>query len=311
MGNTGPLEQEDIITPTNTAWKISVSDEVMPSIAMPRGERSPAMYETTNSARINGIDIHYRIYGEGEPLLMIMGIIANADWWYPPFLEPLTQRFQVVTFDNRGAGRTTQAEGPYTIPLMVEDTLGLMDHLGLPSAHVLGHSMGGMIAQELALEHPDRVRKLILMSTSCGGRESVPAAPEVFKALFTTGQGLSDEETARALPSLLYPQKFTDRNPELAEETVRLNFISPMTPACFMAQGNAAITWSDHSRLGGLRHPTLVITGSEDILMPPQNSRILAEAIPDSRLVEFEGGGHGLIVQFPEKAVEEILAFLA
>jgi pimeloyl-ACP methyl ester carboxylesterase len=81
------------------------------------------MNMTSNSMRINGIDIHYRVYGEGGPLPMIMGIMGNADWWHPPFLEPLAQRFQVVTFDNRGAGRTTQAEGPYTIPLMVEDTL--------------------------------------------------------------------------------------------------------------------------------------------------------------------------------------------
>jgi 3-oxoadipate enol-lactonase len=269
------------------------------------------MNMTTNSARINGIDIHYRTCGEGEPLLMIMGLSANADWWHPSFLAPLAERFQVVTFDNRGAGRTTQAEGPYSIPLMVEDTLGLMDHLGWQSANVLGASMGGMIAQELALEHPERVRRLILMVTNCGGQEQVLATPEALGLLYLPREGLSDEEAARAILPLLFPQAWMDENPELVEEAVRTNTVAPMANECFMAQLNAIIAWSDHSRLSGLRHPTLVITGSEDILIPPDNSRILAEAIPDSRLVEFAGGGHGLFVQFPEKATEEILAFLA
>ncbi len=269
------------------------------------------MDKNENSARINGIDIHYRVYGGGEPLLMIMGLGANADWWYEPFLEPLTQRFQVVTFDNRGAGRTTPAEGPYSIPMMVEDTVGLMDHLGWDSAHVLGASMGGMIAQELALEHPQRVRKLVLMVTSCSGGESVLASPEVLTSLSVPREGLSDEEIARTLVlPVLFPQWFMDENPELVEETMRTNLIAPISPACFMAQLNAIIAWSDHPRLGGLRHPTLLITGSEDILIPPENSRILAEAIPDSRLVEYEGGGHGLIVQFPQQVAEEVIAFL-
>jgi 3-oxoadipate enol-lactonase len=265
----------------------------------------------TNSARINGIDIHYRIYGEGEPLLLIMGLGANADWWHPSFLAPLAERFQVVTFDNRGAGRTTPAEGPYSIPLMVEDTLGLMDHLGLESAHLLGASMGGMIAQEFTLQHPERVRRLILMVTNCGGQEQVLATPKILGRLSLPREGLSDEEIARTILPLLFPQKWMDDNPELVEEVVGTNTVAPIANECFMAQLGAIVTWSDHSRLGGLRHSTLVITGSEDVLIPPDNSRILVDAIPDSRLVEFEGGGHGLFVQFPEEAAAEVLAFLS
>jgi 3-oxoadipate enol-lactonase len=269
------------------------------------------MNMTTDSARINGIDIHYRVYGEGEPLLLIMGLGANADWWYPSFLELLAKQFQVAAFDNRGAGRTTRAQGPYSIPLMVEDTVGLMDHLGWQSAHVLGASMGGMIAQELTLEHPERVRKLILMVTNCGGQEQVLATPETLGLLSFPREGLSDEEIARAILPLLFPRKWMDENPELVEETVRINTIAPISNECFMAQLNAIITWSDHARLSGLPHPTLMITGSEDMLIPPENSKILEEAIPDSCLVEFEEGGHGLFVQFPERTAEEVLAFLA
>lgn len=269
------------------------------------------MNMTTNSARINGIDIHYRVYGEGEPLLMIMGLAANADWWHQSFLDLLAERFQVVTFDNRGAGRTTQAEGPYSIPLMVEDTLGLMDHLGLQSAHVLGASMGGMIAQELTLQHPERVRKLILMVTNCGGQEQVLASPEILGRLTLPREGLSDEEIARSILPLLFPQEWMDDNPELVEEVVETNIVAPVASECFMAQLGAIMAWSDHSRLGSLSHPTLVITGSEDALIPPDNARILKEAIPDSRLVEFAGGGHGLFVQFPEEAAKEVLTFLS
>lgn len=263
------------------------------------------------TARVNGIDMYYRVQGAGEPLLMIMGLGANADWWYPSFLEPLAERFLVATFDNRGAGRTTQAPGPYSIPMMAEDAVGLMDHLGWPSAHVAGASMGGMIAQELALTYPGRVRKLVLMVTSCGGLESVPASPEVLGALAMPREGLSDEDIARATLFLLFPPWFMEENPDLMEEVVRTNTQHPIAARCFMDQLNAILAWSAYSRLGELRHPALVITGSEDILIPPQNAHILAEAIPDSRLVEFEGGGHGLITQFPEGAAAEILSFLS
>ena len=269
------------------------------------------MGKREGEAHVNGIDIFYRIQGEGDPLLMIMGLGANADWWYPPFLEPLEERYLVVTFDNRGAGRTTQAPGPYSIPMMAEDAAALMDHLGWSSAHVVGASMGGMIAQELALTYPDQVRKLVLMVTSCGGRESVPASPEVLGALAMPREGLSDDDIARATLFLLFPPWFMEKNPDLMEEVVRTNTQHPIAARCFMDQLNAILAWSAYSRLGELRHPTLVITGSEDILIPPRNARILAEAIPDCRLVEFEGGGHGLPAQFPERAAREILSFLA
>lgn len=266
---------------------------------------------TAAEAEINGIVMHYRVCGEGEPLLLIMGLSANADWWDGRFLELLAARFQVVTFDNRGAGRTTKAPGPYAIPLMVEDTLGLMDHLEWPSAHVLGVSMGGMIAQELALEHAERVRKLVLVVTSCGGQEQVPAGPEVLNALIMPREGLTDEDIARATLYLLYPQEFMREHPEVVDETLKALLIAPISPHCFLSQLNAVGAWSDYTRLGSLGRPALVITGSEDILIPPENSRIIADAIPDGRLVEYEGGGHGLTSQFPEEVAKEVLDFLA
>ncbi len=263
-----------------------------------------------NEAEINGINIYYREYGEGEPLLLIMGLSANADWWGERFLEPLAERFHVVTYDNRGAGRSGKPEGPYPIPLMAADAVGLMDHLGWESAHVMGASMGGMIAQELALDHPDRVRRLILLCTNCGGREQVLAAPEVYNLLHTPREGLSAEDMARLSLPLLFPQRYIEENPELMEEVLETYLIAPIEPRCFVWQITGVSTWSCHSRLASLRHPTLIVTGSKDVLIPPENSRILAEAIPDSRLVEIEGAGHGFQAMYPDKLAGEVLAFL-
>jgi pimeloyl-ACP methyl ester carboxylesterase len=263
-----------------------------------------------HDAEINGINIHYREYGAGEPLLLIMGLSANADWWGETFLEPLAARFHLVAFDNRGAGRSSKPEGPYTIKLMADDALGLMDHLGWESAHVMGASMGGMIAQELALGHPERVRRLVLLYTNCGGNEQVPASAEVYDLLYTPRQGLTAEDLARTSLPLLFPQHYIEDNPAEMEEFIRTYLIAPIQPQCFVWQIMGASSWSCHSRLAGLHHPTLIAAGTEDVLIPPENSRILADAIPNSRLVMFEGAGHGLQTMFPEELASEVLAFL-
>ncbi len=261
-------------------------------------------------AEVNGIGIHYREYGQGEPLLLIMGLGANVDWWGDDFLRPLAERFHVVAYDNRGAGRSERPDGPYPVPLMAADAVGLMDHLGWDSAHVIGASMGGMIAQEVALEYPDRVRRLVLLCTMCGGSEQAPASPEVLAVLHAPRQELAPEVIARGTLYLLFPQRYIEENPQKMDEVVDAILIAPIKPQCFEWQLEGVEAWSCHPRLSTLRHPTLIMTGTEDVLIPPQNSRILAEAIPDSRLVEYEGVGHGFQLAIPGKMAEEILAFL-
>lgn len=263
-----------------------------------------------NVVEANGIDIYYREYGEGDPLLLIMGLSANVDWWDPTFLGLLAERYHVVAFDNRGAGRSSKPEGPYTIPQMAADAAGLMDRLGWPSAHVLGMSMGGMIAQELTLMYPERVRKLVLVVTTCGGREQVLAAPEVYGILNMPKEGISPEVVAKGTLQLLFPKAFIKENPEIIDRVLQDLLRAPIPPRCFEYQLTAVSRWSCFSRLKEIDKETLIITGSEDILIPPENSRILAQAIPRSRLVEYQGGGHGLITQFPREVAEEVRKFL-
>jgi len=126
-----------------------------------------------SKAKINDINMYYDVQGDGFPLVMIMGFLGNADLWDPRMLPALADKFKVITFDNRGAGRTDVSDKEFSIRLLAEDTVGLMDVLNVPKAHVLGISMGGMIAQELALNYPERVEKLILSSTFCGGPHSI------------------------------------------------------------------------------------------------------------------------------------------
>jgi pimeloyl-ACP methyl ester carboxylesterase len=124
-------------------------------------------------AKINDINIYYDVHGDGFPLVMVMGFLGNADCWDPRMLPALSDKFKVIMFDNRGAGRTDVSDKEFSIKLLAEDTVGLMDVLNVPKAHVLGTSMGGMIAQELALNYPGRVEKLILTATFCGGPHSI------------------------------------------------------------------------------------------------------------------------------------------
>ncbi|NPV58681.1 MAG: alpha/beta fold hydrolase [Actinobacteria bacterium] len=265
-------------------------------------------------ADINGVDIYYREYdqgnGGGDPLLLIMGLSANADWWGESFVRELSSRFKVVAFDNRGAGRSGKPEGPYSIPQMAADAVGLMDHLGWQSAHVLGASMGGMIAQELALDWPERVRRLVLLCTNCGGREQVLASPEIYALLNIPRKGLSQEDIAWASLPLLFPQSYIDENPAAMRDIVKAFLVAPIEPRCFVWQMAAVTSWSDYRRLKDMRPPTLIMTGSEDVLIPPENSRILADAIPDSRLVVIPGAGHALQVMFPREVAGEVLKFI-
>ncbi|MEJ5185595.1 MAG: alpha/beta fold hydrolase [Candidatus Geothermincolales bacterium] len=269
------------------------------------------MRSVRGSMRVNGADIHYLKAGEGPPVLLIMGLAGNADWWGEEFLEILSRHFSLLAFDNRGAGRSSLPEGPYTIPLLAEDARAIMDALGWGKASVIGFSMGGMIAQELALTHPGLVDKLVLISTFCGGAEAIQPAPDIATILNSPKEGIPEEVIARGTAWLLFPGEYLKVHPEKIDEFVRLYVRAPISPRAYAKQVEAVACWGCYSRLPQIQSPTLVITGDQDVIIPPGNSHILAKRIPASTLQVIEGAGHGITLQCPEETARAIVGFLS
>jgi 3-oxoadipate enol-lactonase len=259
-------------------------------------------------AKVKDVELYYEIHGEGYPLILIRGLGSNADHWYcqvPAFSE----RYSVVVFDNRGIGRSDKPDIPYTMSMMAEDTVGLMDALDLPVAHILGISMGGMIAQEIALRHQQRVNGLVLGCTNCGGKRAVPPSDEVLSVLISyvlTG----DREAGREFATLLFTERTLRENHEIVERYQEISEKFPPSPQTMAHQAEAAQGFDSWEELVRIEVPTLVITGSEDILVPPENSSILAERIPGAQLRIVEGGGHQFLLEKADDFNRAVLEFL-
>jgi len=188
----------------------------------------------------------------------------------------------------------------YDIRLFADDTAGLMDALGIPRAHVLGISMGGMIGQELVLNYPEKVEKLVLCSTNCGGTKSVQPSEDVTGMLMADRSGVSMEEIARMTIPLLLTEDFIKKNPDFVELTIQQALKVPISNEAFMLQLNAIMEFGTYDRLPQIKAPTLILHGKQDILVPPRNGSILAEAIPNAKLVYLEKSGHTLAEEMRE-----------
>lgn len=260
------------------------------------------------TAKINGIHIHYESHGVGEPLLLIQGLGANATGWAMQIPE-FSRKFRVVIFDNRGAGRSEKPNEPYTMSQMADDAAGVLDKLGIGSAHVFGMSLGGMIAQELALSRRERVRTLVLGGTMCGGPKATFAGAELV-IKFISLMGLPIAEAIEAGLSLVYSDEFIaakkDELVSRALENIHLTAPSYALQRQFMA----VVGFNTYDRLPSLRIPTLVLAGTDDKVMPAANAHVLADVIPGARLVQFEGAGHGFIVERAEEVNATVLEFL-
>ncbi|MCJ7509284.1 MAG: alpha/beta hydrolase [Dehalococcoidia bacterium] len=258
--------------------------------------------------RVNDIQLYYEVHGQGEPLVLIMGLGTNAHGWdlqIPTF----SREFRVVAFDNRGCGRSDKPASSYSIRMFADDTVGLMDALGIASAHVYGVSMGGMIAQELALSYPQRVWTLVLGATSCGGPQAIDGPPENL-ALMVSISRLGPEEAAEKTLPLLYSGEFIDQKRQklIARALAQAELRSP--PEAFARQLQAIMRHDAYDRLPQLRCPTLIILGSEDKIIPAENSSILAGRIPGAELVVLPKAGHGYVVERAEESNAIVLDFL-
>ncbi len=258
-------------------------------------------------ARINGIEIAYELGGAGAPLVMIHGAQGDQTM-FTAMADALAPRFRVLTFDQRGSGLSEKPDMPYSIAMLADDTAALMDHVGFPAAHIIGVSMGGMIAQEFALRHPDRTRTLILGCTTPGGPNAI-RAPGAAPAYST--REMTAEERGRALAEAAFTKGYIASHPELIPSMIESRRRRPIDPIGFARRMQAIQGHDTCDRLGQIRCPTLVITGREDALIPWENSRLIAERIPGAQLVILEPAGHCFWMEQPEQSRNAIEGFLA
>jgi pimeloyl-ACP methyl ester carboxylesterase len=256
---------------------------------------------------VGDIDIAYKMFGKGDPIILISGYSAPLEFWDSTLLEKLASNHTVITFDNRGLGNTTSGNRNFTIPQFADDTSGLLDALNIKKADVLGWSMGGFIAQELALTHPDKVGKLIIYASICGGKESAPPTSDVLK-VFSDQTGTSIDRIKRFMP-LLFPTEWRTQNPNYLRNLPAIT--ENILNETLNLQTQAIINWPGTcNRLNSITQPTLVIVGTDDTLTVPANSLLMTEKISGAWLVQIRGGGHGLMFQNPEEFSNIILTFL-
>jgi pimeloyl-ACP methyl ester carboxylesterase len=253
----------------------------------------------------NGARIYWEERGSGEPLLMIMGLGYSLEMW-GRVVPALAEHYRVIVFDNRGVGRSDVPEGPYSIAGMAADAEAVMRAAGLERAHVLGVSMGGMIAQEFALQYPDRVHSLVLGCTAFGGPRAVSAKPAVISILYARAT-MSDEEAIHAMVPYIY-DAHTPR--ERIEEDLMMRRRTLPKPEGYMAQLKAIMSWSSDERLPQIKAPTLVVHGETDELVPAENGRLIAERISGAELVILPEASHLYFTDQPEASLNATLRFL-
>lgn len=257
---------------------------------------------------VNGVKLYYEIHGTGEPLILIEGL-GYASWSWFRQIEVLSDTYRVVSFDNRGVGNSDKPDIPYSIELMADDVARLLESLSIEKAHILGVSMGGYIAQSLAINYPEKVKSLVLGCTSFGGPQSIPLTEEALQSMLKV-EGLNAEEVIRQGLKVAFSPKFIKASPEVVNQLVAWRLANPTPRYAWERQFAAAAAFNAESQLNTIKVPTLVITGSEDIVIPPQNSVLLTERISGAQLVMIPGGGHLFFIEKAEEFNAAVLEFL-
>ena len=253
-----------------------------------------------------GAKIYWDEQGQGTPVLLIMGLGYPSQMWHRT--RPLlAERYRTIALDNRGVGRSDVPPGPYPIALMAADAAAVLDAAGVDRAHVYGVSMGGMIAQEFALQYPNRVLSLILGCTAAGGPTAVRAEPEVTQLLMARGQKTPAEAAEAAIPFIY--DRSTPRARIDEDLAVRKDWLP--RPEAYINQLMGIIAWEAYSRLDRIKAPTLVIHGEADRLVPPGNGQLIAARIPNAKLVLIPHAGHIFATDQPEAAHRPVVDFLA
>jgi 3-oxoadipate enol-lactonase len=267
---------------------------------------------TSGTVKANGQELYFEVHGEGPPLVLVMGIGYDSSLWALHQVPELAKSFHVVTFDNRDAGRSSRASAPYTIADMADDVAGLLDELGIPRAHLLGLSMGGMIGQEFALRHADRIDRLVLCGTGAAPARSVFDPIRIWNWVKSNDEG--GEVFAGQQFTHLFSSGFL-RNAEAVQQTITMlaSNPNPVGPDAYDRQAQAYLHHDALDRLGEIKAPTLVIVGEQDLLTPPWVAREVATAIPGARfeVIRGDGSSHVVALERPDDFNKLVTDFVA
>ena len=264
------------------------------------------------SVKVHDINIYFEIHGEGYPFILIRGLSSSLNSWPPYSINQFSKSFKTILFDNRGAGRTDIPDGKYSAKMMADDTIGLMDALDIKKTYLLGFSMGGCIAQEMVLNYPDRVIKLILTSSWCGPSHGITPIPEenpFLKMAPLLNEG-KYEKMALILTDSLFPENYKKNNPIIIEKVIKNYMDNAPSPKGFEGQAAYVETFDTYEKLSEIKIPTLILHGIEDKILPVENAKILAEKIPSAELVLFENTGHGMNIQENKLWTQRVIEFL-
>jgi pimeloyl-ACP methyl ester carboxylesterase len=261
----------------------------------------------TLTATNGDVRLAYDVRGEGDPLLLVQGL-GYARWGWDPIVDLLAERFTVVQFDNRGIGASDVPRGPYSAEVMAQDAAAVLDAAGLERAHVVGASLGGIVAQQLALEAPERVDRLVLACTTPGTRGF--AMPDRTVRLFVELPRLAPQEGLRRAIENALADETVERRPELVDDLLARRLADPPDLAGWRGQAAAGMSFDVLDRLGEIHAPTLVVHGTADNVVDYRNGELLAERIPGARLETFAGTGHLFFWEEPERFAQIVSSFL-
>jgi 3-oxoadipate enol-lactonase len=258
----------------------------------------------------NDLTIYWESYGEKEPLLLISGV-GGGTWTWEEGIEAWSPHFRVIVFDNIGAGRSSMPNRPYTMTEMADHAAAVLDAAGVEKAGVVGLSMGGMIAQELVLRHPNRVRRLVLGSTHCGVSRRIPPDPDIIKQ-FADNKGLSPEQIFDKNLLLLVTPRFLKQGSDVLKRYKERELRAPIQPDhALKGQLDAIAGFDACGRIHKIHVPTLILTAELDKLVPSENGRLLSKQIPGAAVKSFTNAGHLIHLECAREFHEMVIQFLS
>lgn len=261
-------------------------------------------------ARAGEVELDYERRGSGPPLLVIMGMSGTRLHWSERFLDLLARDFEVIAYNHRGVGASMRVQSPFTIVDLAADAAALLGALEIETAHVLGFSMGGMVAQELVLAQPRRIVTLTLAGTYCGGEGSALAPLETTRILRDAVATRDREQAVQAAWQVNVSQDFAS-NERAHADFMEIGMRKGVASAVVMEQMRAIAGHDTTGRLGEIEAPTLILHGSEDMMLPVENAHMIARLMPSAKLEIVEGAGHLFFWEQPQRAADLIVAHAA